>query len=302
MRSLTVLLSAATLLSAFEYGLKPQKVNDSVYCFFGKPEVMNEKNNGNMVNSCFVDLGKQWLVIDSGPTYAYAKEAWGRIAAVKRMPPALVIDTHLHDDHWLGNGFYISQGAEVLGTAAFKEEVNPSAVTRMEKRVSKEAYAHTSPKLPTKLIDQNQTLHIDGNEIRLIHVAYKAHTSGDILVYLPKMQTLFCGDLVFNDRIPSLRDGNINGWIKALERVKGMNTSYIVGGHGNNVGSDALDLTYGYLSQLREKVKAAIEEDVSIEDAVREIKMADFASVPLYDVMHTQNVEAAYRMLEWGNE
>jgi glyoxylase-like metal-dependent hydrolase (beta-lactamase superfamily II) len=302
MRSLTVLLTASTLLSAFEYGLKPQKVNDSVYCFFGKPEVMDDRNNGNMVNSCFVDLGKQWLVIDSGPTYAYAKEAWGQITALKKMPLARVIDTHLHDDHWLGNGFYISQGAEVLGTAAFKEEINPSAVTRMEQRVSKEAYALTSPKLPTKLIDQNETLHIDGNEIRLIHVAYKAHTSGDILVYLPKMQTLFCGDLVFNDRIPSLRDGNINGWIKALEMVKGMNAAYIIGGHGDDVGSDALDLTYGYLSQLREKVKAAIEEDVAIEDAVREIRMADFATVPLYDVMHAQNVEAAYRMLEWGDE
>ena len=267
MRSLTVLLTAVTFLSAFEYGLKPEKVNDKVYCFFGKPEVMDKKNNGNMVNSCFVDLGSQWLVIDPGPTYAYAKEAWKEMSTVKKMPKATVINTHVHDDHWLGNGFYISRGAEVLGAPAFKEEVNPSAVTRMQQRISKEAYALTSPKLPTKIVDQNRTLHIDGNEIRLIKVAQKAHTSGDILVYLPKMQTIFCGDLLFNERLPSLRDGDINGWIAALEMIKSMQLPSVIGGHGKKVGSDAIDLTYRYLVELRNEVREAIDDDVGIGPA-----------------------------------
>jgi cyclase len=302
MRSLTVLLTAVTLLSAFEYGLKPEKVNDRVYCFFGKPEVMNTRNNGNMVNSCFVDLGKEWLVIDSGPTFAYAKEAWSAIEAVKKMPVAAVINTHVHDDHWLGNGFYLSEGADVLGASAFKEEVDPSAVTRMQQRISKEAYALTSPKLPTTLVDQNRTLHIDGNEIRLIKVAGKAHSSGDILVYLPKMQTIFCGDVVFNDRIPSLRDGDINGWIATLEMIKEMKLPFIIGGHGNAVKSDASDMTYRYLVQLRDEVRKAIDNDVGIEKAVKTIRMPSFSSVALYDEMQAQNVEAAYRMLEWADE
>ncbi|MDA3946091.1 MAG: MBL fold metallo-hydrolase [Helicobacteraceae bacterium] len=302
MKSLWILLTATTLLSAFEYGLKPEKVNDKVYCFFGKPEVMNTKNNGNMANSCFVDLGQQWLVIDPGPTFAYAKEAWREITAIKKMPAALVINTHVHDDHWLGNGFYLSQGVDVLGASAFKEEVNPSAVTRMEQRVSKEAYAQTSPKLPTILLDQNSTLHIDEKEVRLIHVDTKAHTSGDILVYLPKMQTLFCGDVIFNDRVPSLRDGDINGWIATLEMIKAMAPTYVIGGHGNEVHSDGVDLTYSYLLQLRAHVREAIDNGEGIDRAVKTIKMAEFSSVGLYKEMHSRNVEAAYRMLEWADE
>jgi cyclase len=302
MKSLGILLTAATLLSAFEYGLKPEMANDKVYCFFGKAEVINTQNNGNMVNSCFADLGKTWLVIDSGPTFAYAKEAFGKIEEIKKMPVAAVINTHVHDDHWLGNGFYLSQGAEVIGTSAFKKEVDPSAVTRMERRVSKEAYALTTPKLPTTQVDQNTTLHIDGNEIRLIKVARKAHTSGDILVYLPKMQTLFCGDVVFNDRLPSLRDGDINGWIAALEMIKAMPLKNIIGGHGNAIGKDAADLTYRYLVQLRSEVKEAIDNDVGIENAVKTIRMPSFSSVGLYNEMQAQNVEAAYRTLEWADE
>ena len=302
MKSLGILLTAVTLLSAFEYDLKPEKVNDKVYCFFGKAEVINTQNNGNMVNSCFADLGNKWLAIDSGPTFAYAKEAFGKIEAIKKMPVAAVIDTHVHDDHWLGNGFYLSQGTEVFGPSAFKKEVDPSAATRMERRVSKEAYALTTPKLPTTFVDQNMTLHIDGNEIRLIKVARKAHTSGDILVYLPKMQTLFCGDVVFNDRLPSLRDGDINGWIATLEMIKAMPLKSIIGGHGKAVGRDAADMTYRYLVELRSEVKAAIDDDIGIGNAVRTIKMPAFSSVGLYNEMQAQNVEAAYRTLEWSDE
>ena len=302
MKLLGLWLALASLLSAFDYNLKPQYVGEGIYCYFGKPEVMNTQNNGNMVNSCFADLGKTWLVIDSGPTYAYAKEAFGKIEVIKKMPVAAVINTHVHDDHWLGNSFYLSQGADVIGTSAFKKEVDPSAVTRMQKRVSKEAYAQTSPELPTTFIDQNRTLHIDGNEIRLIKVARKAHTSEDILVYLPKMQTLFCGDLVFNDRLPSLRDGDINGWIETLEMIKAMPLKYIIGGHGDAVGKDAADLTYRYLLQLRREVKEAIDDDIGIENAVKTVRMPSFASVGLYNEMQAQNVETAYRMLEWTDE
>ncbi len=302
MKLLGLWLALASHLLAFEYNLKPQHVGEGIYCYFGKSEVMNTNNNGNMVNSCFVDMGKEWLVIDSGPTYLYAKEAYAQISRIKELPVKYVINTHMHDDHWLGNGFYISEGAEVIGTSLFKEEIDPSAIPRMAQRISKEAYAQTTPKLPTKLIDQNRTLHIDGNEIRLIKVAPKAHTSGDILVYLPKMQTIFCGDVVFNDRIPSLRDGDINGWIETLEMIKAMRPVYVIGGHGNEVGIEALDLTYRYLLQLRSEVRKAIKNDEGIEDAVKTIQMAAFSSVALYDEMHAQNVEAAYRMLEWSDE
>ena len=51
MRSLGLLLMTAILAFAFEYGLVPVKVNEKVYCFFGKPEVMDTINNGNMVNA-----------------------------------------------------------------------------------------------------------------------------------------------------------------------------------------------------------------------------------------------------------
>ncbi len=54
---------------AFEYVLMASKVNENVYYYFGKPEVIDKENNANVLKSCFVDLGWNRLFIDSNPSY-----------------------------------------------------------------------------------------------------------------------------------------------------------------------------------------------------------------------------------------
>ena len=290
-----------TLLSAFEYGLKPEKVNDNVYCFFGKPEVMNTQNNGNMVNSCFVDLGNKWLVIDPGPTYAYAKEAWSKISAIKKMPVASVINTHVHDDHWLGNGFYKELGIKIIGSAAFKDEPKVE-MTRMQMRISKEAFSKTTQEFPTIFVEDEKILNIDGKTVHLINVNKKAHTDSDLLVYIPEDKTIFVGDLVFNDRLPSIRDGNLKGWIESLDEIRSMDVLFVIGGHGKIVDKSSIDMTYNYIKTLRDRVATLLEDGEDIGDVVNMVEMKEYKNVNFYDSMHRQNVEIAYRMLEWGSE
>jgi glyoxylase-like metal-dependent hydrolase (beta-lactamase superfamily II) len=296
----TVLASAQLL--AFEYGLTPSKVNDSVYCYFGKPEVMDTKNNGNMVNSCFVDTGKSWLVVDSGPSYMYAKEALLHVNSIKKMPVKFVINTHVHDDHWLGNNFYATQGATVVGSFVFKTHFHPGETPRMAHRISPTAYAGTVPTIPERLISEDETLHVGNLEVKLINVDDKAHTQRDLLVYIPKIKTLFAGDLIFNERLPSLRDGDIKGWIKALDAIKAMNLDTIIGGHGIVTSSASVEMTYNYLTELRDGIREAIAADRGIEETLQTLTMKKYKDVGLYDIMHRQNVEVAYRMLEWEDE
>lgn len=302
MKVLWALLLGLTSSQAYEYDLKPVGVDKGIYCFFGKPEVMNDVNNGNMVNSCYVDTGEHWLVIDSGPTFAYAKEAAAAMQKIKPQPVGLVVNTHVHDDHWLGNGFFEASGIDVIGPALFKTAVNPNEPTRMQKRISKAAYAGTEIRLPTQYIDADKSVVLDATEVQLRLAERRAHTPQDLIVYLPAMKTVFAGDLVFNDRIPSLRDGDINGWIAALESIRALSAVHIVGGHGERTDKDAADRTYAYLVTLRDGVRDAIENGVGIAQATKSIQLEAFRDAALYDVMHAQNVEAAYRMLEWEDE
>lgn len=298
MRLLVVTVFFIHSLLAFEYQLKPQQISSNIYCFFGLPQVIDEHNNGNMVNSCFVDMGSSYLVIDSGPTYAYAKEAYSKINAIKKLPISYVINTHVHDDHWLGNSYYKELGIDIIGSVKFKNEAK-LAMTRMQKHISKEAYAKTTQVFPNLFVDKEKTLTVNGKKVFIKSVNKKAHTSSDLLIHIPSLSALFVGDIVFNDRLPSLRDGNIKEWIKELEKVKSYNAKYIIGGHGEMVSPHSVDFTYNYLVELEQKVSAAIEEGEEIEDAVDNIKMESYKSSHMYNELQRQNVETAYRTLEW---
>lgn len=299
MRLLVVLnLFFIPLLLAFEYKIQPQKVSSDIYCFFGAPQAITKENNGNMVNSCFVDMGDSYLVIDSGPTYNYAQEAYSIMKTIKNLPIAYVINTHAHDDHWLGNSYYKKLGIDIIGSEQFAHEVKLES-TRMQRNISKEAYENTTQEFPNIFVKDKQVFTINKQKVIFNRVHDKAHSSSDLLVYIPSKSALFAGDLVFNDRLLSLRDGNINRWIEELSKMKEGNYTYIIGGHGSLVNKHSIDVTYNYLVTLKEELLEALDEGIEIDDAVNTIVMEEYKNIPMYDVLHRQNVETAYRTLEW---
>ena len=301
MKSLLIFLVLIHSLLAFDYTLKPKKVSETTHCFFGLSEVMDERNNGNMSNSCFVNMGASYLVIDSGPTYQYALQAYKKMKDIKNLPISYVVNTHVHDDHWLGNSYYKELGVEIIGSRAFNDEPKVE-MTRMQKRISPDAYAKTTQVFPTILVKDKKTLNFDSKIVEIISVNKKAHTDSDLLVYIPSEKMVFVGDLVFNDRLPSIRDGSLTGWLAALDEVRQMDVEYIIGGHGKIVDRSSIDMTYNYIKTLRERVASLIEDGEEIGDVVNMVTMDEYKNVNFYDSMHRQNVEIAYRMLEWESE
>jgi len=301
LKSLLILIVHFQILLAFNYNLEPKKIAPAVQCFFGLPQVMDEHNNGNMSNSCFVNMGKSYLVVDSGPTYQYAKQAFSRIEEEKALPLSYIVNTHLHDDHWLGNCYYKELHAKIIGSSAFKS-LEKVEKTRMQKRISKEAYQKTTQVFPTIFVKDTKVLDFDGKKVYIIAVNHKAHTNSDLLVYIPSQKLLFAGDLVFNERLPSLRDGDISGWINALEKIRKMDVDYVVGGHGTLVSKKSIDFTYHYLKSLKKQVATLLDDGEEIGDVVNQVTMSKYKDVPFYDTIQRQNVAITYRMLEWNDE
>ncbi len=294
------LLFVNSLLLSFDYKLQPvEVVNDRTHCFFGHSEVMDEHNNGDISNSCFVNMGTSYLAIDSGSTFSYAHQAYEEIKKIKNLPISYVINTHVHDDHWLGNSYYTTLGAKIIGSQAF-EELPIEEKTRMQRRVTPEAYEKTTQTHPTLFVEDEKVLDFDGKKVYIKSVNNKAHTNSDLYIYIPSQKIVFVGDLVFNDRIPSVRDGNLQGWLDALDEVRALDVDYIVGGHGKMITRDSLDMTYDYINELQEKVSTLLDEGVDIADIVNVVVMPKYKHIKLYDMMHRQNVEVTYRMLEWG--
>lgn len=301
MKKFTFTLLLPLALFSFDYQLKPIAVEPSaVHCFFGLSEVMNDKNNGNMSNSCFVRMGSSYIVIDSGPTYSYAKQAFKEMKKIADLKVKYVIDTHVHDDHWLGNGYYKEQGAKIIGSSAF-DGLAIEDMPRMKQRISPEAYKLTTQVHPELFVDEEMTLLIEHKKVIIKNVGDKAHTDSDVYVYIPSKKIVFAGDLVFNDRLPSIRDGNLKGWLDALDAILLLDAKYIVGGHGKMVSKESVKMTYEYIKTLHDEVLAQMDEGVDIGECVNAVTMDKFKNINMYDTLHKQNVETSYRMLEWEN-
>jgi len=215
-----VLFSLLTFsLQAFEYNLVPQKLSENVYCFFGKPENISKENGGNMVNTCFVQTKEGFIVIDSGPTYGYASQAFNQMQKIAVLPVKYVINTHDHDDHWLGNSFYKEKGALLIGPETYEQNVLPGMSTRMEQSVSKETYAGTKVVKLDKVVHDMFSFTLGATVFKIKQLVKQAHTQGDLVIYLSQEKVLFAGDLVFNDRVSSLRDGSLIGSLQALDLI-----------------------------------------------------------------------------------
>ena len=296
-----IFISILLILSSvfgFEYNLKPKKITEDVYCFFGKLENINKQNAGNIVNSCFVHTKEGFVVIDSGPTYDYASQAYVQMQKIAKLPVKYVIVTHDHDDHWQGNSFYKSKGALLIGPRTYEQNVIAGMQTRMERILGKELYGKTKIVPLDTVVDDNLTLTLGESTFQIKQLTNIAHTKGDLIVYLKEQNVLFAGDLVFNERLTSLRDGSIIGSLEALKKIDAYHAKVIIGGHGSKVDANATVTLKRYLSQMKKEILEAQDNDIGMEEINKKVTMPNFAEMKLYNVLHKRNVLDAYKELE----
>ena len=297
-----MILLTISFAFGFEYNLKPKKVAEDVYCFFGKLENINKQNAGNIVNTCFVQTKEGFVVIDSGPTFSYASQAYDEMQKIKKLPIKYVINTHDHDDHWLGNSFYKSKNALLIGPRTYEQNVLRGMQTRMQAALGKALYGKTKIVPLDTVVDKNLTLRVAGKIFYITQMVKKAHTEGDLLIHLVNEGVVFAGDLVFNDRLTSIRDGSLIGSIKMLDYIDALKPKVIIGGHGYKTDANATKTLKAYLSQIKKEVEVALDADVSIDEVTKKVTMLQYKEMKLYDVLHTRNVFVAYQELEMLDE
>ncbi len=289
-------------LHAYEYDLQPKKVAQDTYCFFGKLENISKENGGNMVNTCYVQTKEGYVVIDSGPTFGYAKQAYLRMQRILKLPVKYVITTHDHDDHWMGNGFYKSQGALLIGPKTYEQNIIKGMQTRMERILGKEVYGSAGIVPLDRVVEQSMTLKVGEKTFEISQPVPQAHTKGDLIVWIPEQSVLFGGDLVFDGRVTSLRDGSLIGSLNAIEKLKSYHPKVVIPGHGYRTQADILGVFQGYLADLKKSVLEALDSDIGLEEVTGKITLPQYSHLKLYNVLHARNVSDAYRELEMYEE
>ena len=285
---------------AFDYNLKPVKVTNDVWCFIGKLEIPSKQNGGFMSNSCYIKADKSYVLIDTGASFQFAKQAYEAMSKIEKLPVSLVINTHSHDDHWLGNNFYKETfNAKILGPSLINTQYKPDTKTRMFQVIEPDAIKGTKVIKIDEVINEVKTLKIANKEITIIPVGTKAHTSEDLFIFMPNEKVLFSGDLVMNGRVTSNRDGSVVGSLKALEMIKSKDWNYLVAGHGLDTSKTAINETVEYFTLLKQRVLEAIENDAIGSDITKIVTMPEFKNKAMYGELNSKNVFDAFRELEF---
>ncbi|NEW61508.1 MBL fold metallo-hydrolase [Sulfurovum sp. bin170] len=297
------LFNISIYAESFDYKLSPKKVSDNVWCFLGVLEGPSKTNAGAMVNTCYIKTTDSFVLVDSGPSYQYASQAYEAMSKIAKLPVKTVITTHEHDDHWLGNSFYKDKfNAEIIGPKYINDHYKAGDKTRMFRVLPQNAIKDTKIIKVDKTPDKTVKMTIGGEDFEMIPIGQKAHTEEDFFIYMPKRKVLFAGDLAMNGRITSNRHGSLLGQLKAIEMMKSKEYEVFVPGHGLNTGKNAMDDAEKYFTLLHKRILKAIEDGVEEDEITAVVTMDEFKDRAMFKALNPRNVSDAFTEIEFAED
>ena len=313
------------------FDIKP--VADGVYAAIAKPAY---KVN---CNAAIILLDDGVLVVD---THSKPSAARGLIAQIKKMtnlPVKYVVNTHFHWDHYQGNQAYPSSwpaGVEIISSEATRASIEQRGIPRvkheivtMPQEISKlksdmEKASDSSQQeqlrkniaeaedyfaelksmqvtLPTMTFDHSLILHRKSKTVEILWLG-KAHTDGDVFVYLPKEKVLATGDAL-HGWTPFMGDSYPYDWIQTLDAAEKLDFNYVIGGHGDVMqGKQKFELWKQYLRDLMSRTADAYAQGATLDDAKKSVSewlVARYADKfdPNFSKSVGSNVAKAYQVI-----
>src|SRR5579862_7150836 len=225
-----------------------------------KPNVYWIEGGGG--NSTVIVGDKGVIVVDAKTTPAQGKELLDDIAKITPKPVTTVILTHSDADH-------------VNGLASFPKGI--TIIAHENDKKEQEAAlsgggrgAPPADHLPTQVVSKNkENLKIDGVKVEVLHWA-PAHTSGDLVVYLPDQKIVFTGDIIATQLPDPLihleKNGSSEGWITTAKGAAALNADQFVPGHGDVQAKAAIQKRVADAEAKRAKIKELVAQGKSLDE------------------------------------
>ena len=266
-------------------------------------------------NTAIIESDDGVVIVDTHSKPSAARVIVEQLRDITSKPVRFVVNTHFHWDHWHGNEVYPAAypHAEIVTNQITREAMVRKGLKRIQDHVRlmpgevaklrgdlaaatdpvqrerlqadlrlAEAYQaevqELRPALPTVAFENTMRLYRRDREIHLLHLG-RAHTEGDVFVYLPKEKVVITGDAVIG-WVPYMGDGYPEDWIGTLDRLAQLDFTHIIMGHGDVVGREWLRLFRGYVHDMVEAVRREAATGAAL-DEVKDRAMAKLA--PVYE-------------------
>jgi glyoxylase-like metal-dependent hydrolase (beta-lactamase superfamily II) len=214
--------------------------------------------------SFFVVTSEGVLVADGQGSAEETQRLVARIAEISEQPIRYVVVGSHHPDHAGGSSAFPA-GATFLA--------HPTSIAVLRERGN--APATLEP------VDDERSITLGGRQIRVMHLG-RAHTGGDLVVYLPAERVMFMSETFQNHAFPSMADAYPTEWVEMIERAQGMDVAVFVPGHGfvdmPQVLSEELETFQGALRSIIAAVEGVHDEGAAVDEALGRADFGDAAT------------------------
>jgi cyclase len=245
-----------------------REVSDGVFAYVQLDGSWGLNNTGFFVGSDGV------VVIDTCFTERRSRAFVDAVRTVTDRPLRTLVNTHHHGDHTHGN--WLLPDATIVGHELCRRAVIESghAAAGLFPGVEWGEIPITPPFLTFR---DRLSIHVDDLSMEL-QFQGPAHTTNDVIAWVPERRLLFAGDLVFNGGTPFVVMGSVAGSIAAVRRLQELGAETIVPGHGDVCGPEVLQDQLDYLAFVQEVAREAVASGTSALDAARAADLGRFAS------------------------
>jgi glyoxylase-like metal-dependent hydrolase (beta-lactamase superfamily II) len=194
------------------------KLAENVYAY----EQIDPTKRTVTANNLIVVTSDGVLIAEGQGTVVNVTRLVADVAKITPQPIKYVVVGSEHGDHTGGDSAFPE-------TATFI--AHPFSKANLERQAQNRRPAQSKVVVPTETVDAKRTLIMGGTEIQILFLG-RAHTGGDLEVYLPREKILFMSEVFINRIFPSMANAYPTEWVETLKRAEQMDVAMFIPAHG----------------------------------------------------------------------
>lgn len=162
------------------------------------------------------------MLVDGQRDPAFTQKLVDTIAKTAGKPIKWYVVGSDHGDHTAGNAVLPKDITYI---------VHPTSKAQLERDAASAKGGRVVVVPPVAMTGDKQVVDVGGIEVQVLFLG-RAHTGGDLMVYLPKQKILFMSEAYLNRVFPAMRSAYPSEWVRMIDRALAMDVNLYVPGHG----------------------------------------------------------------------
>ena len=256
-------------------------------------------------------VGKNGILVADGQGSVQATQAMvDKIRTLSPLPIKWYVVGSDHGDHTAGNAVLAKDITYIVHHTSRAQLVRDSAAAVVANaRAASDAVAlggaaplpRTVIVPPVAMPADEQSVDLGGISVRVMFLG-RAHTGGDLSVYLPREKILFMSEAYLNRVFPAMRSAYPSEWVATIDRALMVDAQRFVPGHGfieePAASREELVTFRTALVDVIAEVKRLHGMGLAVDDAIKQAKWGAYKDWFLADQQAPVAVRKVYEEID----